>query len=283
MPRQNEQVNEIWICDKGRYGHHHARTGDRLTTPLIRRNGALVEATWDEALDLVARRVRLFPSAQIAGVAGDHLSNEDLFLFQALMRDVIGTPHVDVYPRAPGAELVARYGIGADSDWTRLDQNSAILVVAGDVEEQAPIWFLRLRAAVQRGAKLIVINGRETKLDRYATHRLRIRYGSAPHLLLGLTKLVLRDDLLVDGIKTLRQNLSSIGPASTQRLTGIATQDLQAVAAALTQAGDAIVVFGSEGLNEYGAQALAQAAANLLLATAHVGRANSGLLPLWPH
>jgi predicted molibdopterin-dependent oxidoreductase YjgC len=156
------------------------------------------------------------------------LSNEDLFLFQALMRDVIGTPHVDVYPKVPGAELVARYGISADSDWTRLDQNSVILVVAGDIEEEAPIWFLRIKAAVRRGATLIVINGRETKLDRYASHRLRIRYGSAPHLLLGLTKLVLRDESAVNGIQALKKNLSSVGPSSTQRLTGIAAQDLRA-------------------------------------------------------
>jgi NADH-quinone oxidoreductase subunit G len=283
MPRQNEQVNEIWVCDKGRYGHHHARTNERLITPLIRKNGELIEATWDEALDLIARRIRVLPAAQIAGVAGDHLSNEDLFLFQALMRDVIGTPHVDVYPKAPGAELVARFGIGADSDWTHLDQNSVILVVAGDVEEQTPIWFLRIKAAVQRGAKLIVINGRETKLDRYARHQLRIRYGSAPHLLLGLTRLVLQDDVAVAGLKALKDNLSSFGPASTKRLTGIAAGELQAVAETLGQAQDAIVVFGREGLNDYGAQALAQAAANLLLATGHVGRANSGLLPLWPH
>jgi len=283
MPRQNESVNEIWICDKGRYGHHHARAGERLTTPLMRKNGKLVEATWDEALDLVARRIKVLPSAQIAGAAGDHLSNEDLFLFQALMRDVIGTPHVDVYPKAPGAELVARYGIGANSDWTHLNQDSVILVVAGDVEEQAPIWFLRIKAAVQRGAKLIVINGRETKLGRYANHQLRIRYGSAPHLLLGLTRLVLQDDVAVEGLKALKDNLSSFGPASIKRLTGIAAGELQAVAETLSQARDAIVVFGREGLNDYGAQALAQAAANLLLATGHVGRANSGLLPLWPH
>jgi NADH-quinone oxidoreductase subunit G len=282
MPRQNEQVNEIWICDKGRYGHHHARAGDRLTTPLVRKNGQLEEATWEEVLALVTRRIKAIPPEQSTGVAGDRLSNEDLFLFQALMRDVIGTPHVAVYPKAPGADLVARYGIGSDSDWDRLGQNSVILVVAGDVEEQTPIWFLRIKAAVRRGAKLITINGRATKLDRHATRQLRIRYGSAPHLLLGLTRLVL-EETPVDGLQELRQNLSGFAPASTERLTGVAAKDVKAAAESLTQAEDAILVFGQEGLNEYGALALAQAAANLLVATGHVGRANNGLLPLWPH
>jgi len=283
MPRQNEKVNEIWICDKGRYGHHHARAADRLTSPLIRKNDQLIEASWDEALSLITARIKALPAEEIAGVAGDRLSNEDLFLFQALLRDVIGTPHVDAYPNAPGADLVAQYGIGADSDWTCLDQNSVILVIAGDVEEQTPVWFLRIKAAVQRGAKLIVVNGRETKLDRYASHHLRIRYGSAPHLLLGLTKLVLKEDLAIHRLEDFKKNLSAFDPKSTERLTGIAAAELKAAAETFAQAENAIVVFGREGLNNYGALALAQSAANLLLASDHVGRANNGLLPLWPH
>ena len=287
MPRQNEAVNEIWICDKGRYGHHHTRAADRLTTPLIRQDGELTATTWDEALDLVARRIKVVHPAQVAGVAGDRLSNEDLFLFQTLMRDVIGTPHVDTFPSAPGANLVARYGIGSQSNWNHLGQNSVILVVAGDVEEQAPLWFLRIKAAAQRGAKLIVVNGRETRLDRYASHHLRVRYGSAPHLLLGLTTLLLKEEYLltsaVRGVEEFQENLARFDPAAIERLTDVSAQDLKAAAETFGRAENAIVVFGREGLNDYGALALAQAGANLLLATGHVGRANNGLLPLWPH
>lgn len=283
MPRQNEKCNEVWICDKGRYGHHHARAADRLTAPLVRRNGQFVETTWDEALDGIAKRIKALPPARTAGVAGDRLSNEDLFLFQAMMRDVIGTPHVDAYPVAPGIDVVARYGIGADTDWTRFDRNSLILVVAGDVEEQTPLWFLHIKAAVERGARLVVVNGRETKLDRYASKTIRVRFGSAPHLLLGLTRLVVNDGLEIDGLEELKENLSGFDPVSTERLTGVSIKDQQVVAEAMAEVQDAVVVFGREGLNRYGALALAQAAANLLLATGHVGRANNGLLPLWPN
>jgi NADH-quinone oxidoreductase subunit G len=283
MPRQNEQVNEIWICDRGRYGHHHTRAADRLTTPLVRRNNELVEATWDEALAAIVKRLKALPPPQAAGVAGDRLANEDLFLFQALLADVIGTPHIDTYPAAPGAHLVARYGVGSTTDWAQLGPESVILVVAGDVEEQAPIWYLRLKAAAQRGAKLITINGRKTRLDRYTNHHLQARYGSAAHLLLGLTRLLLPDDCGVKGVDRLRANLSGLDPVAVQRLTGVAPDDLSAVAAVVGKAENLIVVFGREGLNDYGAQALAQAATNLLLATGHVGRTNTGLLPLWPH
>jgi NADH-quinone oxidoreductase subunit G len=281
MPRQNEQVNGIWICDKGRYGHHHARATDRLRAPLVRKHRELKETTWDEALDLITKRLKTFSSAQIAGVAGHRLSNEDAFAFQSLMRDVVGTPNVDTYPRAPGADAVARYGLGSDSDWTRLGQNSVILVVAGDVEEQTPIWFLRIKAAVQRGAKLITVNGRETKLDRYASHQLRIRYGSAPHLVLGLTKLALKDDVSVHGFGIFKEYLCDFNPKAIGRFTGVSPEDLEVVAETVAQAEDVVVIFGREGLTDRGALGLAKAAADLLLATGHVGRANNGLLPLW--
>ena len=278
-PRQNQEVNGDWICDKGRYGHHHTRAANRLRTPLVRKDGQLVEAAWDEALDLIVRRIEATRPAQIAGVAGDRLSNEDLFLFQSLLRDVISTPHVDAFPHVPGVDLVARYGIGAGSDWNRLGPDSAILVVAADVEEGAPLWFLHLKAAAQRGAKLITVNGRATRLDRYAGHRLRVRYGSAPHLLMGLIRSILKGE----GLDKLQADLSALSPAAIERLTGVTASDLEMTAELLSQAEDLIVVFGREGLNDYGALALVQSAANLLLMTNHVGRANNGLLPLWPH
>jgi NADH-quinone oxidoreductase subunit G len=283
MPRQNQHVNDIWICDKGRYGHHHARAEGRLKTPLVRKNGELIEATWEEALDLVVRRIKRTPSEQIAGVAGDRLSNEDLFAFQKLMRDVVGTPHIDAYPKAPGADLVATHGIGSETDWKQIGSNSVIIVVAGDLEEQAPIWFLQVKAAAERGAHLITINGRKTRLDRYAKKRLRIKYGSAPHLLLGLTRLVLTDHVAIDGTEQLQESLSGFGSAATERLTGVAAKELERIAQILLHAEDAMVIFGREGLNDYGALALVGAAANLLTVTGHFGRANNGLLPLWPH
>ena len=58
LPRQNEAVNETWICDKGRFGHHFAGSPDRLTTPLVRQNGELKEATWAEALKLVGEKLK---------------------------------------------------------------------------------------------------------------------------------------------------------------------------------------------------------------------------------
>lgn len=70
LPRQNEDVNEIWICDKGRFGHHFASSKDRLQKPFIRKNGQLVEATWGEALSLIAERIKA-ANGNVAGLMGD--------------------------------------------------------------------------------------------------------------------------------------------------------------------------------------------------------------------
>src|SRR3990172_7794608 len=80
MPRQNEAVNEVWICDKGRFAHHFASSPTRLQRPLIRRNGVLEEASWEEALQAAADGLASAGSA-LLGLAGRRLSNADLFAF----------------------------------------------------------------------------------------------------------------------------------------------------------------------------------------------------------
>ena len=78
MPRQNEQTNEIWICDKGRFGYHYAESDQRITEPWMRRNGELAPVTWEEALQTAAARLK--PAGnQMVTLAGGRLANEDLY------------------------------------------------------------------------------------------------------------------------------------------------------------------------------------------------------------
>src|SRR5512141_2091142 len=83
MPRQNEAVNEIWICDKGRFTYHYSDSAERLTQPLVRRDGELTPASWDEALGLVAEKMRAAGPGFVTLVGG-RLSNEDLFNIRQL-------------------------------------------------------------------------------------------------------------------------------------------------------------------------------------------------------
>ncbi len=294
MPRENESVNEIWLCDKGRFGHKYANALDRLTQPLVRRGGQLQPTTWDDALTYAAERLNTVKSTHgpnsIGGLAGDRASNEDLYLFQKLMRGVVGTNNVDHATRAefPAnvADLVAQVGVGRGSNLQSLGKGSAILVIGGDPDQEQPVTWLRIKqAADKRGASLIVANPRPTKLDRYTRQSLRYRYGTADHIALGLLAALWElveegTDLAVDkdALGELKRAANGYSVARAAELTGVATDALRAAAQAFAQAADAVIYFGAD-LNAAGAQALA----NLLIATHHVGRPDNGLVPLYRH
>ncbi|MFN8485529.1 MAG: NADH-quinone oxidoreductase subunit NuoG [Anaerolineae bacterium] len=288
MPLENNDVNDIWICDKGRFGHHFVNARERLTQPLVRRGDALQPATWDEALSVVAERLSTIRATNgpdaIGGLAGDRVPNEDLYLFQKLMRGVIGTNNVDHPTRlafAPNAaDLVAQVGTGSGSNLELMGKGDAILVIGADPDEEQPVLWLRIKqTAHKRGASLIVANARPTKLDRYTRQALRYRLGVADHVALGLVAALLeRGELDAAVADDLRQAAGDYALATAVDMTGIAADTFKAAVETLAKAPDAVIFFGSE-LSAAGVQALA----NLAILTQHVGRPNNGLVALLPH
>ncbi len=196
MPRQNEQVNEIWICDKGRFGHHFAASQDRLTAPLVRNaaTGKLEEATWEDALNAIAAQLKA-ANGSVAGLAGGRLSNEDLFTFNKLVTGLGG--RVALNSRLGGGDLIQKVGIGAGSNFRNMRAGTTIVVVASDLEEEAPVWWLRVKQAVERGATLIVANARPTKLDRCAKRKITYGYGDEVKAVNGLAEEAARAEHLV--------------------------------------------------------------------------------------
>jgi NADH-quinone oxidoreductase subunit G len=242
MPRQNEQVNEIWICDKGRFAYHYVESEDRLTKPLIAKDGKLTKASWKSALDLASEKLADYKKNLVV-LASGRLSNEDLFNLKSFA-DLAGGKAI-LYTDMGGGELTPHVGVGQGFDLGKLGAGDAILVVASDLYEEAPIWWMRVKQAAGRGATLIVANPRETKLDRHAKFVIRYSYG--------------------DEVKTI--------------------EDLKGktkIADAFAKAGNAVILFGSEGVGLAGSSSVAAAAADLLKETNHAGRPNSGLVGVWP-
>jgi NADH-quinone oxidoreductase subunit G len=264
MPRQNEAVNEIWICDKGRFGHRYACSKERLQKPLIKKDGRLVEATWDEAVSLVADRFRA-ASGKAAGMIGDRVSNEDAWLFGKLFHEGFNSTQVASRPRPAGLDLVQRFGVGAGTSLGELGKGDVVLIVAADVEETAPVYLLRLKAAAERGAKLIVANARETKMDRYAAISIRYQAGADAQTVHGLLNAVDQSSGIGDQVKKFASSDEKVKDAGKL----------------ITETQNLIVIFGDE--RQADDASLAQACANLVVATGHIGKANNGLLPLWPH
>jgi len=241
MPRQNEEVNEIWICDKGRFAHHYTDSKKRLTRPLVRKDKKLARASWDAATKAAADH---FSAAKkdFAILASGRLANEDLFNLKSLAEHAGGQAYL--YSHMGGGEVTSLVGVGEGTNFANMGSGTAIVVVASDLYQEAPIWYLRVKQAADRGATLIVLNPRETKLDRYATYVVRYAYG--------------------DEAKTVH-DLGKKGKISE----------------AFMNAENVVILFGSDGLGVAGSAGLASACAKLLQETRHVGRANNGLIGVW--
>lgn len=256
MPRQNEQVNEIWISDKTRFGHHFSRSADRLQRPQMRHGAELRDCNWDAAIADIAEALRS-ADGDVAAIAGSGMTNEDLWELRRLMEGLGGNRLGAWPPTHGGAESVALAGVGLGTNLGRLGKGDAILVIASDLEEEVPIWRLRLKQAQDRGAYLVVANARDTRLEDFALQGAR-------------------NDKVVEG-DAIRYGVGE----AVAVMRALATEHA-AIAERLSQAENLVIVAGAEGLTLEGSAALAQAAANFLIETGHVGRPDNGLLSPLP-
>jgi NADH-quinone oxidoreductase subunit G len=242
MPRQNESVNEIWICDKGRFGHHHSRSPERLTRPLIRKDGKLTYATWEDAYKLIAEKVAAAGS-NVGAIAGPMLSNEDLFELHRLISGS-NSSALGIWPaNMTGGDLIRQVGVASGTNFKEMGKGTIISIIGSNLEEEAPVWYLRAKVAAGRGAKLIVANARPTESDRWTWGKNHVRYEYGKEL---------------DGLATVRSLIDEANPEN-------------------------VVIFcGAEGMTRAGHGALMQACANLLIETGHVGKVNNGLIAVWP-
>ncbi len=296
MPRQNEAVNQTWICDKGRFGHHFNSSPHRLSIPLVCREGALVEAGWNEALNLIGQKFGAIKEAggpqALGGLAGAHLSNEDLYLFQKFFREVIGTNNVDHRLGLSAAledETVYTAGVGLGTDLSRVGKGTTILVIGSDLDREAPILYLRVAgAAGKRGAHVINAGGRRTKLDAQAQTSLRYRYGTAAYLALGLLHSVIKQGLIdqawvnrrTAGLADLEQALTDYSPDKMAEVTGLAAEEIETTAKIFAEADNGLILFGFEAGNDPALRAALEA---LALVTGHAGKPDNGLIAVLPH
>ena len=244
QPRQNEAVNELWICDKGRFGYHYAEDPKRLQKPLVKRDGAFVEIPWKEALKLAADNLKA-AGKKVTTLASGRLANEDLYTLKKFSQSIGGSAFW--YSNMGGGEWTRRLGLLPGSDLGRLGKGAAVLVFASDLHEEAPIWWLRLKQAAERGLTLITASARPTRLDKYADFTIRYAYGEEESVLKAL--------------------IASEGESGK----------------ALREAADLVVFYGSDGMGLAQTRAAAGLCAELLVKTDHFGRPNNGLVAVWPH
>ncbi len=179
----NEPTNQGWLSDKDRFVFEAVHNEQRLTTPLVRDNGELREASWGQALDLVAERLAAYPGDAVAGLGGANGTNEEAFAFGKFLRTIVVTPHVDAQ-LDDGLDPQFLVGTTPRAEIPDLETAGTILLWAADLKEEYPVLYLRVRrAATELGANLIVVHPRRTGLDDVATHKVRYRPGRGPDVL----------------------------------------------------------------------------------------------------
>jgi NADH-quinone oxidoreductase subunit G len=179
----SDATNHGWLSDKDRFVFEAIHNPDRLRQPLIKEDGGFREATWGEALDMVADRLASFSGDQVAGLGGANSTNEEAFTFGKFLRTIIVTPHIDAQ-LDDGLDPQFLVGLTPRAAINDLESAKTILLWAADLKEEYPVLYLRVRrAATELGAKLIVVHPRRTGLDDVATHKVRYRPGTGPDVL----------------------------------------------------------------------------------------------------
>ncbi|MDP1834723.1 MAG: NADH-quinone oxidoreductase subunit NuoG [Chlamydiales bacterium] len=164
---ENKEVNDVWMCDKGWFGYEYISHPDRLQKPLIRRGDSLEVASWDEALALIASKMESAKSGKkIAAWGGNPLTVEENYLFQKLIRQGGGVPNVD---HRIGTPIVDDEGIapGMEMPIAQCETLSNAVLLGLDLTEEFPVLWLRLRQAINLGAKVHFIGHFAPEIAQY--------------------------------------------------------------------------------------------------------------------
>ncbi len=189
------------LCVKGRYGYQFIGHADRLTTPLVRRDGELVPASWDEALELITRRfgeIRERHGVEaFAGFSSARCTNEDNYVFQKFVRAVLGTHNVDHCARLCHASTVTglRQSLGSGAmtnSFADLELADVILIIGSNTTEAHPIAGLHVKKAMRNGAKVIVVDPRDIDMAKRADLHLQLRSGTNVAVINGIMTSIVR-------------------------------------------------------------------------------------------
>ena len=282
------------LCVKGRFGSFEfVSHPDRLTTPLIRTADGFREASWEEALSLVASELRKHRGDMFGGLASAKVTNEDNYVFQKFVRAAMGTNNVDHCARLCHSSTVAglarSFGSGAMTNpIDDLLGADVILVTGSNTTENHPIIGLRIREAVARGARLLVFDPRRIQLSQIATVWARQRPGTDVAWINGLMHVILRDGLMdtefiqsrTEGFEAVEQLVADYTPERVADITGIPAEVIVEAARLYGTAARGSIVY-SMGITQHttGVDNV-RSLANLAMLTGQIGRPGTGVNPL---
>ncbi len=251
--KEGSGVSEGNLCGRGRFGFDYIYSENRLKTPLIRKDGELVPVTWDEALTYIGERLKAIiasngPSS-IGAIGSHRCTNEDNYILQKFMRNVIGSNNIDSSAAFGYAKVQKAWEMTFGQKSHGIDIKSplnkeVILVVESDPSVTHPVFGMNiLRACRSFGAQLIVADSRETKLTRYSSQWLGVRPGTGVAFLNGIMKIIIDKGFVdkektskISGFSSLKTLLKDYTPEKVSKITGITEEELAVAAETFAKA-----------------------------------------------
>ncbi|MGR8950167.1 MAG: formate dehydrogenase subunit alpha [Gammaproteobacteria bacterium] len=309
---RNGPANKNRLCVKGRYGFDYVHNRERLTKPLIRREGAAKtseiidfeqrdtyfrEASWDEALEfaiggLKSVRDEIGPHA-LAGFGSAKGSNEEAYLFQKLVRTGFGTNNVDHCTRLCHASSVAAMlemiGSGAVSNQVSdVAEAEVILIIGAKPTVNHPVAATFMKNAVRAGKKLILMDPYRSDLARHADYFLQFRSDTDVPLLNAMMHTIIEEELHnreyieqnTEGFSALKETVANYPPESVANICGIPAETIKEVARVYAQSKGSMIFWGMGISQHIHGTDNARCLISLALLTGQIGRAGSGIHPL---
>lgn len=290
--------NKGHLCLKGRFGLDYVNHPDRLTKPLIKRNGGFEEASWDEALDYVASKFKelgnRYGRNSLAGLSSAKCTNEENYLFQKFIRSCFGTNNVDHCARLCHASTVAglarAFGSGAMTNSVRgFEKSDVILITGSNTSETHPVIgdFIK-HLVTYDNLELIVVDPREIEMAKYADVWMRQRGGSDVAWINGLMSIIINEDLhdrefiesRTENFDEFRKVVTEYTPDLVEQITGIPKDKLIAAARMFARAERASIVFAMGITQHITGTDNVLSLANLAMLTGNIGREGTGVNPL---
>ena len=269
------------LCGRGRFGFDYIYHENRLKTPLIRKDGVLVPATWDEALTFAGSRLKDIIGSEgkssIGAVGSHRCTNEDNYMLKKFMSGVVGSNNIDsaaafgymkVQKALDMAFGIKEHPISMKSPFGK----DVIFVLETDISITHPVFGLNILQAKREGAKLIVADSRETKLTRHSSSFLRMKPGTSVALLNGLMKIITDKGLFnreivskVPGFSEFVKGLGDFTPSGVSRMTGIPEKELEEAAEAIARAKNRMISFTVSATENTKGSDTVLAASNLII------------------
>ena len=286
-------ANQGQLCFKGKFGLDFVNRKSRLSRPMVRVDGVLQETTLLDAVEYVAEKLGDHKGDQYALMASPRGTNESNYLAQKFARVVMGSNSVDVSSNArpeltPALEEMLGFPAATNSIW-ELEESRCILVVSSNLTEEQNVVGVPVKKAVKAGAKLVVIDQRETELTRYATCWLRPKAGTETALIGGLLRIVIDESLddhqfvneRCENVTELKNSLWKFDLIQVSEITGVDQAEMQTAARTIAEGDPCAFLYGLETLEPELRDACVRALVNLAALTGNVGKRSAGLFPLF--